>query len=189
MSPADRGKLLWRIADLVEEHADELAQLETLDNGKPISISRAGDVVATANVFRYFAGWPTKLRGETNPVSNGNYLNYTLREPVGVVGQIIPWNYPLMMASWKLAPALAAGTTIILKPALQTSLSALRLGELMLEAGLPKGVVNIVTGSGRTVGDAIVYHPGISKLAFTGSTDVGRKIMEGGASHSQTSLP
>lgn len=183
MSPADRGKLLWRIADLVEEHADELAQLETLDNGKPISISRAGDVVATANVFRYFAGWPTKLRGETNPVSNGNYLNYTLREPVGVVGQIIPWNYPLMMASWKLAPALAAGTTIILKPALQTSLSALRLGELMLEAGLPKGVVNIVTGSGRTVGDAIVYHPGISKLAFTGSTDVGRKIMEGGASH------
>lgn len=183
MSPADRGKLLWRIADLIEHYAEELAQIETLDNGKPISISRPGDVASSANVFRYFAGWPTKLRGETNPVSNGSYLNYTLREPVGVVGQIIPWNYPLMMAAWKLAPALAAGTTVVLKPAEQTSLSALRLGEILMEAGVPAGVVNIVTGSGRTAGNAIARHPKVSKLAFTGSTEVGRKIMEAGAAH------
>lgn len=183
MSPADRGKLLWRIADLIEHYGDELAQLETLDNGKPISISGPGDVMASANAFRYFAGWPTKLRGETNPVSNGSYLNYTLREPVGVVGQIIPWNYPLMMAAWKLAPALAAGTTVVLKPAESTSLSALRLGEIFLEAGVPNGVVNIITGYGRVVGTAMSNHPKISKLAFTGSTEVGRKIMEAGASN------
>lgn len=181
MSPADRGKLLWRIADLIEQYGDELAQLETLDNGKPISISRPGDVMASANVFRYFAGWPTKLRGETNPVSNGSYLNYTLREPIGVVGQIIPWNYPMMMAAWKLAPALAAGTTVVLKPAEQTPLSALRLGEILLEAGVPNGVVNIITGYGSVAGAAISNHPKISKLAFTGSTEVGRKIMEAGA--------
>lgn len=183
MSPADRGKLLWRIADLIERYGDELAQLETLDNGKPISISRTGDVVASANVFRYFAGWPTKLRGETNPVSNGSYLNYTLREPVGVVGQIIPWNYPLMMAAWKLAPALAAGTTVVLKPAEQTSLTALLLGEILLEAGVPNGVVNIITGYGNVAGAAISNHPKVSKLAFTGSTEVGRKIIEAGAAN------
>lgn len=183
MSPADRGKLLWRIADLIEHYGDELAQLETLDNGKPISISRPGDVMASANVFRYYAGWPTKHRGETNPVSNGSYLNYTVREPVGVVGQIIPWNYPLMMAAWKLAPALAAGTTVILKPAEQTSLSALFLGEILLEAGVPDGVVNIITGSGSEAGTAIANHPKISKLAFTGSTEVGRKIMEAGTTN------
>jgi len=183
MSPADRGKLLWRIADLIDHYADELAQIETLDNGKPISISRPGDVRASSDVFRYYAGWPTKLRGETNPVSNGNYFNYTVREPIGVVGQIIPWNYPLMMAAWKLAPALAAGTTVVLKPAEQTSLSALRLGEILLEAGVPAGVVNIVTGTGRIAGNAIAHHPHISKVAFTGSTEVGRKIMEGGAAN------
>lgn len=183
MSPADRGKLLWRIADLIDYYADELAQIETLDNGKPISISRSGDVQASSNAFRYFAGWPTKLRGETNPVSSGNYLNYTVREPVGVVGQIIPWNYPLMMAAWKLAPALAAGTTVVLKPAEQTSLSALRLGEILFEAGVPAGVVNIITGSGRIAGNAIAHHPKISKLAFTGSTEVGRKIVESGATN------
>jgi acyl-CoA reductase-like NAD-dependent aldehyde dehydrogenase len=183
MSPADRGKLLWRIADLIEQYGDELAQLETLDNGKPISISRSGDIVASANVFRYFAGWPTKLRGETNPVSNGSYLNYTLREPVGVVGQIIPWNYPLMMAAWKLAPALAAGTAVVLKPAEQTPLTALRLGGILMEAGVPAGVVNIITGYGNVAGAAISNHPKISKVAFTGSTEVGRKIMESGAAN------
>lgn len=183
MTPAERGKLLWRIAELIDQYADELAQLETLDNGKPIAISRPGDVRASAEVFRYFAGWPTKLRGETNPVSARDYLNYTVREPVGVVGQIIPWNYPLMMAAWKLAPALAAGTTVVLKPAEQTSLTALRLADIMAEAGVPAGVVNIVTGTGRAAGQAIARHPHISKVAFTGSTEVGRKIMEGGAAN------
>jgi acyl-CoA reductase-like NAD-dependent aldehyde dehydrogenase len=181
MSPADRGKMLWRIAELIDQYAEELAQIETLDNGKPISISRSTDVQSSSNTFRYFAGWPTKLRGDTNPVSNGNYLNYTVREPVGVVGQIIPWNYPLMMAAWKLAPALAAGNTVILKPAEITSLSALRLGDILLEAGVPSGVVNIVTGRGSVAGSSIANHPKINKVAFTGSTEVGRKIMESGA--------
>lgn len=183
MSPSMRGELLWRIADLIEKYGDELAQIETLDNGKPFSISRGGDVKSSVNVIRYFAGWPTKLRGETNPVSNTKYFNYTVREPVGVVGQIIPWNYPLMMAAWKLAPALAAGTTVILKPAEVTSLSALRLGEILVEAGVPAGVVNIITGSGSVVGNAIARHPKVNKVAFTGSTDVGRSIMEAGATH------
>ncbi|WP_373688796.1 aldehyde dehydrogenase family protein [Brevibacillus daliensis] len=181
MTPMDRSKLLWKIADLIDLHADELAELETLDNGKPISISRNGDVKASSNVFRYYAGWPTKIVGETNPVSNGNYLNYTVREPVGVVGQIIPWNYPLMMAAWKLAPALAVGATVILKPAEQTSLTAIRLGELLIEAGVPAGVVNIVTGTGKKAGAAIANHPRIDKVAFTGSTEVGRHIMQAGA--------
>ncbi|MCP1356559.1 aldehyde dehydrogenase family protein [Aneurinibacillus migulanus] len=183
MTPLEREKLLWKMAEIIEQHADELAELETLDNGKPISNALNIDVAGASNVFRYYAGWPTKLRGETNPVSRSGYLNYTMREPVGVVGQIIPWNYPLMMASWKLAPALAAGTTIILKPAEQTSLSALRLGELLIEAGVPAGVINIITGTGAEAGTAISSHPGIDKVAFTGSTTVGQQIMTAGSSN------
>lgn len=177
MTPLERERLLWRIAEQIERHADELAELETLDNGKPIANARTIDVAAASNVFCYYAGWPTKLRGDTNPLSREGYLNYTVREPIGVVGQIIPWNYPLMMAAWKLAPALAAGTTVVLKPAEQTSLSALRLGELLMEAGVPAGVVNIVTGTGAEAGAAISHHPGIDKVAFTGSTAVGQQIM------------
>ena len=178
MTPLERERLLWRIADLIEHHADELAELETVDNGKPITNARTIDVAAASNVFRYYAGWPTKLRGDVNPLSRKGYLNYTIREPIGVVGQIIPWNYPLMMAAWKLAPALAAGTTVVLKPAEQTSLSALRLGELLMEAGVPAGVVNIITGTGAEAGAAISHHPGIDKVAFTGSTAVGQQIMK-----------
>ncbi|MDE3228819.1 MAG: aldehyde dehydrogenase family protein, partial [Chloroflexota bacterium] len=155
MSPSQRGRLLWRVAELIEEHAEELALLETLDNGKPIKYSRASDVPLTADHFRYFAGWATKIEGETIPVSIPNMLTYTLREPLGVVGQIIPWNFPLQMASWKLAPALAAGNTVVLKPAEQTPLTALRLGELICEAGFPDGVVNIVPGFGQTAGAAL----------------------------------
>ena len=155
MNASERGRLIWRIADLIEEHADELAMLETLDNGKPLAIARAADVPLAADLFRYMAGWATKIEGTTDPDlrrcrRRREYLAYTLREPVGVVGQIIPWNFPLLMAAWKLGPALACGCTVVLKPAEQTPLSALRLGELMHEAGLPDGVVNIVTGYGET---------------------------------------
>jgi acyl-CoA reductase-like NAD-dependent aldehyde dehydrogenase len=181
MSPSQRGKLLWRVAELIEEHAEELAMLETLDNGKPIRYSRASDVPLTADHFRYFAGWATKIEGETIPVSIPNMLTYTLREPLGVVGQIIPWNFPLQMASWKLAPALAAGNTVVLKPAEQTPLTALRLGELICEAGLPDGVVNIVPGFGQTAGAALAAHLDVDKIAFTGSTEVGRKILQASA--------
>ena len=154
--PAERAKLVWRLGDLLEQHADEFAELEALDNGKPVTAARRGDVGGSIDMFRYMAGWATRLTGETIPVSSpGNWLAYTLREPVGVVGQIIPWNFPLMMAAWKLAPALAAGCTIVLKPAEQTPLSALRLGELIMEAGFPEGVVNIVTGFGETAGAAL----------------------------------
>lgn len=177
MTPSQRGRLLWKLADLIEEHTEELAQLETLDNGKPIKYSRAGDVPMTIDHFRYFAGWATKVEGDTIPVSIPNMFTYTLREPVGVVGQIIPWNFPLQMASWKLAPALACGNTVILKPAEQTPLSALRLGELICEAGFPDGVVNIVPGFGETAGAALAAHPGVDKIAFTGSTEVGKKIL------------
>jgi acyl-CoA reductase-like NAD-dependent aldehyde dehydrogenase len=181
LTPSQRGRLLWRLAELIEQHADELAALETLDNGKPIKYSKAADVPLAADHFRYFAGWATKLEGETIPVSIPNMFTYTLREPVGVVGQIIPWNFPLQMASWKLAPALACGNTVVLKPAEQTPLSALRLGELICEAGFPEGVVNIVPGFGETAGAALAAHPDVDKIAFTGSTEVGKKILQASA--------
>jgi aldehyde dehydrogenase (NAD+) len=175
MRPTDREHILLRIADLIEQHADELAQLETLDNGKPFTESRHVDIPSAAATFRYYAGWVTKLYGETNP-SDPAYFNFTLREPVGVCGQVIPWNFPLLMAAWKLAPALACGNTSVLKPAEQTPLTALRLGELLLEAGVPAGVVNIVPGFGETAGAALVRHKMVDKIAFTGSTEVGKEI-------------
>ncbi len=178
MTPSQRGRLLWKLADLIEKNAEELAQLETLDNGKPIRYSRSVDVPMTSDHFRYFAGWATKLEGDTIPVSIPNMCTYTLREPLGVVGQIIPWNFPLQMASWKLAPALACGNTVVLKPAEQTPLTALRLGELVLEAGFPEGVVNIVPGFGETAGAALAAHMDVDKVAFTGSTEVGKKILQ-----------
>jgi len=181
MTAADRGSLIWRIADLIEQHGEEFAQLETLDNGKPIVAARRDDVGGTVAHFRYYAGWPTKIQGTTVPVSVPDIFNYTLRQPIGVVGQIIPWNYPLMMSSWKLAPALAAGCTVVLKPAEQTPLSALLLGQILEEAGLPPGVVNIVPGYGVTAGAALVAHPGVDKIAFTGSTEVGKLIMRSAA--------
>ena len=174
-TPVERGRILLRLADLIEKHAAELAQLETLDNGKSIAESLNVDVPASAATFRYFAGWVDKLYGETIPADPA-FFNFTLREPVGVCGQIIPWNFPLLMASWKLGPAIACGNAVVLKPAEQTPLTALRLGELLLEAGLPEGVVNIVPGFGPTAGGAIVRHPDIDKVAFTGSTEVGKEI-------------
>jgi phenylacetaldehyde dehydrogenase len=177
MSPSARGKLIWRIGDLIEQHAEELAMLESLDNGKPMGVARVADVPLAADLFHYMAGWPTKILGDTTPISAaGEYLSYTLREPVGVVGQIIPWNFPLLMAAWKLGPALACGCTVVLKPAEQTPLSALYLGELLLEAGLPAGVVNIVTGFGDA-GAALSGHDDVDKVAFTGSTEVGKLIV------------
>ena len=181
MTPSQRGRLLWKLADLLEQHADELALLETLDNGKPIRYARSIDVPQAIDHFRYFAGWATKLEGTTVPVSVPSMLTYTLREPLGVVGQIIPWNFPLQMAAWKLAPALACGNTVILKPAEQTPLTALRLGELICEAGFPAGVVNIVPGFGATAGAALVAHPDVDKIAFTGSTEVGKAIVRASA--------
>jgi phenylacetaldehyde dehydrogenase len=184
MNASDRGRLIWRIAELIEEHADELAMLESLDNGKPYHIAKAADVALAADLFRYMAGWPTKIEGTTVPISAlpapGEYLAYTLREPVGVVGQIIPWNFPLLMAAWKLGPVLACGCTVVLKPAEQTPLSALRLGELLQEAGLPDGVVNIVTGFGDA-GAALAAHDDVDKVAFTGSTEVGKLIVQAAA--------
>ena len=178
---AARGELLWRVADLLERHTQEFAELETLDNGKTFRVSSKVDVPQAVKHFRYYAGWASKLEGSTIPVSFPNQLVYTLREPMGVVGLIIPWNFPLMMCAWKLAPALACGNTCILKPAEETPLTALRLGELLLEAGVPAGVVNILTGPGIPTGSAITAHPDIDKVAFTGSTEVGRKIMEAAA--------
>src|SRR3954468_14983782 len=175
MSAADRGRPIAALAALIEAHADELAQLESLDNGKPVKFARAVDVAQTISHLEYFAGWPTKIEGDVIPIAARDVLCYTQREPVGVCGQIIPWNFPLLMASWKVAPALAAGCPLILKPAEQTPLTALRLGELALEAGFPAGVVNVVTGDGET-GAALVDHPGVDKVAFTGSTVVGREI-------------
>ena len=179
MLPAERARLLWRIADLIDQHHDELAELETLDNGKPLLFSRIVDVPTCAGHFRYMAGCATKIEGTTIPISmpGAKYFAYTLREPVGVVGQIIPWNFPLIMAALKLAPALASGCTVVLKPAEQTPLTALRLGELMQEAGLPDGVVNVVPGYGETAGAALAAHPDVDKVAFTGSTEVGRLIL------------
>lgn len=181
MTASERGRALWKLADLIERHTEEFAQLETLDNGKPISVARVADVPLVVDHFRYYAGWATKVEGETIPVSVPGMLNYTLREPVGVVGQIIPWNFPLLMAAWKLGAALACGNTVVLKPAEQTPLSALRLGELLDEAGIPPGVVNIVTGFGETAGAAIAAHPDVDKVAFTGSTEVGHEIMRAAA--------
>ncbi|HUB95141.1 MAG TPA: aldehyde dehydrogenase family protein [Stellaceae bacterium] len=182
MSPSERGKLMWRLADLIDANADELAELESLNNGKPLATARHGDVAGSAEVVRYTAGWATKVTGETLTVSApGNYHTFTLREPIGVVGQIIPWNGPLMMAAWKLSPALATGCTIVLKPAEQTPLTALRLGELIQQAGFPDGVVNIVPGYGPTAGAAIAAHPGVDKVAFTGSGEVGRLILQAAA--------
>ena len=179
MSASERGKVLWRIGDLVEKNIEELAELETLDNGKPIFESRYVDMPMVADVFRYYAGWATKIHGETVNTFN-NAFTYTLREPVGVVGAIVAWNFPLLLASWKLGPALACGNCVVLKPAEQTPLTALRFGELALEAGLPAGVLNIVTGGPET-GVALVKHPGIDKIAFTGSTSVGKEIMRSSA--------
>jgi aldehyde dehydrogenase (NAD+) len=180
MSASERGLLLNRLADLVERNADELAQLETLDNGKPYHVARSADLPLTIACYRYYAGWADKVQGKTIPIS-GNYFCYTRHEPVGVVGQIIPWNFPLLMQAWKLGPALATGNTVVLKPAEQTPLTALRVGELILEAGFPPGVVNILPGYGPTAGGAIAYHPDVDKVAFTGSTEVGHLIMEASA--------
>ncbi len=179
MTPSQRGRLIWKLGDLLEEHIDEFAELETLDNGKPLAVAKAADVPLAVDLFRYMAGWATKIHGQTIPISTpgGEFFSYTAREPIGVVGQIIPWNFPLLMAAWKLGPALAAGCTIVLKPAEQTPLSALRLGELVGEAGFPEGVVNIVTGLGETAGASLAAHPGVDKIAFTGSTEVGRLIV------------
>src|SRR5882724_5956209 len=182
MSPSERGRLIWKIADLIDANREELAELEMLDNGKPLKIARVADVPLAADLFRYMAGWATKIEGHTIPISMpGKYLAYTLREPVGVVGQIIPWNFPLLMAAWKLGPALAAGCCVVLKPAEQTPLSALRLGELIQEAGIPDGVVNIVSGYGETAGAALAAHPDVDKVAFTGSTEVGKLIVQAAA--------
>ncbi len=182
MSASQRGRLIWKLGDLIDEHVEELAYLESLDNGKPLTVARAADVPLAAELFRYMAGWATKLEGNTIPLSvpytpKARYLAYTLREPVGVVGQIIPWNFPLLMAAWKLGPVLATGCTVVLKPAEQTPLSALKLGELIMEAGFPEGVVNIVPGYGETAGAALAAHNDVDKIAFTGSTEVGKLIV------------
>jgi len=182
LTASERGRLVWKLADLLEEHLEEFATIETLDNGKPLTVARAADVPLAVDMFRYMAGWATKLEGTTIPLSvpytpGANYHAYTLREPVGVVGQIIPWNFPLLMAAWKLAPALASGCTVVLKPAEQTPLSALRLGELIMEAGFPDGVVNVVPGYGETAGAALASHDLVDKIAFTGSTEVGKLIV------------
>lgn len=181
MSGEGRAALLWKLAELIDRHADELAELETLDNGKPLRIARRGDIPSASKHFRYYAGWAGKLEGSTIPVSIPNQFVYTLREPVGVVGLIIPWNFPLLMAAWKLAPALACGNTCILKPAEETPLTAVRLGELIQAAGFPEGVVNILTGPGEPTGAALTAHPDVDKIAFTGSTEVGRLIMQAAA--------
>lgn len=178
VTPYERERLLNKLADLIEKNAEELAQLETLDNGKPINESSNVDVPASIQHFRYYAGWATKIYGETFNVSTGNFHNYTLREPVGVVGQIIPWNFPLLMATWKIAVAVATGCCVVLKPAEQTPLTALRLGELIMEAGFPKGVINIVPGFGETAGAALSSHLDVDKVAFTGEYTTGRKIVE-----------
>jgi phenylacetaldehyde dehydrogenase len=186
MTPSERARVIWRIGDLISKYTDELAELESLDNGKPIAVARVADVPLAADIFQYMAGWCTKIEGKTIPLSvpytpGVQYHSYTRPEPIGVVGQIIPWNFPLLMAAWKLAPALATGCTVVLKVAEETPLTALRLGEILQEAGLPPGVVNIVTGFGETAGAALAAHPGVDKVAFTGSTEVGRLIVQAAA--------
>jgi phenylacetaldehyde dehydrogenase len=182
MTPSERGRILWKLADLIERQTEQFATLESLDNGKPLTVARAADVPLTVDMFRYMAGWATKITGTTIPISfPGEYLSFTLREPVGVVGQIIPWNFPLLMAAWKLAPALATGCTVVLKVAEQTPLTGLRLGELCQEAGLPEGVVNVLAGYGETAGAALAAHADVDKVAFTGSTEVGKLIVKAAA--------
>jgi phenylacetaldehyde dehydrogenase len=186
MTPTERGKIIWKIGDLIQHYADELAELEALDNGKPAVVARAADVPLSADIFHYMAGWATKHHGLTVPLSvvyqpGARFHSYTRPEPIGVVGQIIPWNFPLLMAAWKLAPALAVGCTVVLKVAEETPLSALRLGDILLEAGVPPGVVNIITGYGETAGAALAAHAGVDKIAFTGSTEVGRMIVNAAA--------
>ena len=182
MTPSERGRIIWRIGDLILEHADELAQLESLDNGKPFAVAQAADVPLAADLFHYMAGWATKIEGNSISISvpympGANFHSYTLREPLGVVGQIIPWNFPLLMAAWKLGPALATGNCVVLKPAEQTPLTALRLAGLIAEAGVPDGVVNVVPGFGETAGAALAAHSDVDKVAFTGSTEVGKLIV------------
>ena len=178
LPPAARQMILWRVSELIDKHAEELAQLETLDNGKPLGEARGIDVAAAAQTFRYYAGWCDKLEGATTQTNMPNMHAYTLREPLGVCGQIVPWNFPLLMASWKIAPCLATGNVSILKPAEETPLTALRLAELMLEAGVPEGVINVVPGFGHTAGAALSGHPDVDKIAFTGSTEVGKLIVQ-----------
>jgi len=180
MSARERGRLVSRLADRLMEKVDEVARLETLHNGKPIFESRHIEVPLAAECLEYYAGWADKVMGETIPVK-GNFLTYTLREPLGVVAAIVPWNFPLLLATWKVAPALATGNTVILKPASQTPLTAIALGEIAVEVGLPPGVLNIITGPGSSVGQAIVEHPGIDKIAFTGDTNTGKGIMRAAA--------
>ncbi len=180
MSARERGRLIWKLGERIMERVDEIARLETLHNGKPITESRHVEIPAAAECFQYFAGWADKIHGETVPVK-GPQLVYTRREPLGVVAAIVPWNFPLLLASWKVAPALATGNTVILKPASQTPLTAIALGELAVDVGFPPGVINIITGSGATVGQAIVEHPGIDKVAFTGDTSTGKGIMRSAA--------
>ena len=182
MTPSERGRIIWRIGDLILEHTDELAQLEALDNGKPFAVAQAADVPLAADLFHYMAGWATKIEGNSISLSvpympGANFHSYTLREPLGVVGQIIPWNFPLLMAAWKLGPALATGNCVVLKPAEQTPLTALRLAGLIAEAGMPDGVVNVVPGFGETAGAALAAHMDVDKVAFTGSTEVGKMIV------------
>src|SRR5579862_905799 len=179
LSASERGRLIWKLADLLETNIDEFAELETLDNGKPIFESRYVDMPMVVDVLRYYAGLATKIHGETINTTEAAFT-YTLREPVGVVGMIVPWNFPLLLASWKLGPALACGNTVVWKPASLTPLTAVRFGALSVEAGVPAGVINIVTGPGA-IGRAMVRHPGIDKIAFTGSTEVGKEIMRGAA--------
>jgi aldehyde dehydrogenase (NAD+) len=180
MSARERGRVVRKLGDRLMERADEVARLETLHNGKPITESRHIEIPAAAECFEYYGGWSDKVMGETIPVK-GNHLTYTLREPIGVVAAIVPWNFPLLLAAWKVAPALACGNTVILKPASQTPLTALALGEIAIEAGLPPGVLNVLTGPGSQLGQAIVEHPGIDKIAFTGDTSTGKGIMRGAA--------
>src|SRR5437762_541601 len=180
MSARDRGRLVWKIGETLMERADEVARLETLHNGKPIFESRHIEIPAAAECFQYYAGWADKIHGETIPV-RGSFLTYTLREPVGVVAAIVPWNFPLLLTSWKVAPALACGNTVIIKPASQTPLTALALAEIAQQVGIPAGVLNVITGPGSHVGRMLVEHPGIDKIAFTGDTSTGREIMRGSA--------
>src|ERR1700742_869074 len=182
LTPSERGRIIWKIGDLILEHAEELAQLESLDNGKPFAVAQAADVPLAADLFHYMAGWATKIEGNTINISvpympGANFHSYTLREPLGVVGQIIPWNFPLLMAAWKLGPALTTGNCVVLKPAEQTPLTALRLAELIAEAGVPNGVVNVVTGFGESAGAALAANNDVDKVAFTGSTEVGKLIV------------
>ncbi len=182
MTASQRGRLLWKLADLLEANLEEFAQLESIDNGKPVAVARAADVPLAVDLFRYMAGWTTKITGSTIPISMPTeYLSYTLREPVGVVGQIIPWNFPLLMAAWKLGPALATGCTVVLKLAEQTPLTGLRLAELINEAGFPEGVVNVLTGFGEGAGAPLAAHDLVDKVAFTGSTEVGKLILKAAA--------